>query len=69
MNTLTNSSRHSRDVGNTEDGLVTYGVKLWNPDCREWVEVSVKGAAYAVNSGIEGLRGQALKPYYSNGRI
>ena len=48
------------------DALTTFGVRLWRPDTKEWVEISVRGRCHALRD-CPGQPGMLLSPsYYTN---
>jgi hypothetical protein len=57
------------DIGNhiwkRFDALTTYGVKLWRPDTRDWVEISIRGKPYEPRN-ILNVPGKKIKRILGN---
>ena len=48
------------------DALTTFGVRLWRPDTKEWVEISVRGRCHTMRDSPD-QPGMLLSPsYYTN---
>ena len=47
------------------DALTTYGVKLWQPEMREWCEISVQGNVFRPRVVFDEV-GERMDPRYTN---
>jgi len=44
------------------DGFTTYGIKLWQPEVKEWLEVSVLGNTFAARRHSSGIHHSLALP-------
>jgi hypothetical protein len=51
---------------NDVDGFTTFGVKLWQPELKEWCEVSVLGNTYEVRGSDDDVTGRLKKNSLGN---
>ena len=60
-------SNVSGDLRTSIDGFTTYGVKIWQPEVRQWLELSIMGNTYAPRELTSGLHQKIIFCIYNYG--